>query len=89
MSNLREEIIKANIDEHEKEAKYYDIIHTEIYNFYEQKRIETSLYPLVKTLDKNTKILEIGCGTGNLTIKLLNHGFDNITCLDLSPAMIR
>lgn len=89
MNNLKRKILDSNIQEHIKEAKYYDIIHTELYNGYEQNRIMLSLNKITKNFNKNCEILEVGSGTGNLTIKLLDHGFKNITCLDISKEMIQ
>ena len=40
---LRNQILKANIREHAKEATYYDSIHVELFNKEEQKRIEEEL----------------------------------------------
>lgn len=88
MSELREKILSANIEEHKKEAKYYDKIHTEIFNFYEQKRINRSLDSILSGFSKDCKVLDVGCGTGNLTIKLLERGFRNIVCLDISKEML-
>ena len=72
MKNLRKKILDSNIQEHMKEARYYDVIHSELYNTYEQKRIMSSLTKVTKDFSKDCKILEIGSGTGNLTIKLLS-----------------
>ena len=91
MEKLKDKILSANIEEHKKEAKYYDVIHTELFNYYEQKRINKSLdFIIIKdNFNNDCKILDIGCGTGNLTIKLLERGFKNITCLDISKEMIQ
>lgn len=88
MSDMRERILKANIDEHEKEAQYYDTIHTEIFNTYEQDRIFYTLSAIMQPYPHTTPILDVGCGTGNITIKLIDMNFTNITSLDLSGSMI-
>lgn len=88
MNDLQERILQANIDEHEKEADYYDIIHTEIFNTYEQDRITRSLCTIMQPYPHKSSILDVGCGTGNITIKLIDMNYTNITSLDLSPAMI-
>ena len=88
MEKLKDKILSANIEEHKKEAKYYDVIHTELFNYYEQKRINKSLDVILNDFDNDCKIVDVGCGTGNLTIKLLERGFKNITCLDISKEMI-
>ncbi len=89
MNKLKGKILSANIEEHKKEAKYYDVIHTELFNYYEQKRINKSLDFILNNFDNDCNILDVGCGTGNLTIKLLERGFRNITCLDISKEMIQ
>lgn len=88
IEDLRKKILDANIEEHKKEAQYYDIIHTEIFNTCEQNRILNSLKKITDNRDKNANILDIGCGTGNITKKLINFGFKNITCLDISKEML-
>jgi 2-polyprenyl-3-methyl-5-hydroxy-6-metoxy-1,4-benzoquinol methylase len=87
--NLKKKKLGDNIEVHKKETKYYDVIHTELFNYYEQKRINRSLDDIINKFDKDCKILDIGCGTGNLTIKLLERGYKNIICLDISKEMIR
>lgn len=37
---------------------------------------------------KNKAILDLCCGTGNQMNLLAKHGFTNLHCLDLSPAML-
>ncbi|MCZ7403148.1 MAG: class I SAM-dependent methyltransferase [Candidatus Methanoperedens sp.] len=86
--DLRKKILDSNIKEHRKEAKYYDTIHSELYNWYEQKRIISSLYKVFTNFNKNSTVLDIGSGSGNLTIKLLQQGFRNIICLDISKEMM-
>lgn len=88
MDKLKDKILSANIEEHKKEAKYYDTIHTELFNYYEQKRINKALDVIINNFDKNCKILDVGCGTGNLTIKILERGFKNITSVDISKEMM-
>lgn len=87
-NKLREKILNANIEEHRKEAKYYNIIHTEIYNSFEQKRISKTLKQITHNMNLSIKILDIGCGTGNITKKLLKLGFSNIICVDISKEML-
>ncbi|CAG0958076.1 tRNA 5-carboxymethoxyuridine methyltransferase [Methanosarcinales archaeon] len=88
MAHIKEKILESNIQEHMKEAKYYDRIHTELYNKYEQERIKSSLYKVLMNFNNNATILEIGPGTGNLTIKLLQKGYKKITCVDISKEMM-
>lgn len=41
-----------------------------------------------KYIDKNAKILDLGCGAGRTTINLYNRGYTNIIGLDLAPNLI-
>ena len=63
-----------------KEAKYYDLFHL-------SKDYETEAKEIRRKFPKAKTVLEIGCGTGNLTIELLKLGF-KVTCLEPSLGMI-
>lgn len=65
----------------DNEARYYDIFHQDKDYRSEAKRIRAE-FPDVRT------VLEIGCGTGNLTRELENLGFE-ITCLEPSGEMLK
>jgi len=74
--NLQEKIRKANIVLHKYEAKYYELIHPEIYNQNEQNRLISTLKKadgLISDVPGQVKMaLDFGAGTGNVTGKLLN-----------------
>lgn len=89
MTITTKDILLANKNVHSKEAEYYDLIHTEIFNSYEQKRVNNKLSHILDGFGKNARILEIGAGTGNLTQKLVQKGFKNITCIDISSEMLK
>lgn len=77
-----------NIKVHKKEATIYDTIHSEIFNFYEQKRVIQDIDFITKQLNKrNPYVLDIGCGTGNLSLKFLEKGF-RVTGVDISKQML-
>lgn len=77
-------VVKANIDLGQKEAKYYDKIHSEIFNKYEQERLKSGLKKAVSKITSGSKkALDIGAGTGNITSKLLDMGFE-VTAVDVS-----
>ena len=44
---------------------------------------------ILNDTNKDLQILDVGCGTGNITTKLLDSGFRNITCLDISQNMMQ
>ena len=85
---LRKKILTANIDLHRLEARYYDIIHCENLNSHEQRRLRASLRACIASLDRSARCLDVGAGTGNITSKLVEMGFENITCVDISAEML-
>ena len=86
--HLAQKIKTENICVHRKEAPLYDILHSEIFNFYEQKRTITDINFIAKQISKaNPRALDIGCGTGNLAFKFLERGF-HVTGVDITREMI-
>ncbi|MFS0767137.1 class I SAM-dependent methyltransferase [Peribacillus phoenicis] len=45
-------------------------------------------YAFEKYLNREDAILDIGCGTGRTTFALYKKGFQNLTGIDLTPAML-
>ena len=88
--NLRDRILEANVAVHKSEAKYYELIHPEVYSRFEQKRVTSTL----KLVDKlvavdgvnEKRVLDVGAGTGNLTGKFLQMGY-HVTAIDISKKM--
>jgi 2-polyprenyl-3-methyl-5-hydroxy-6-metoxy-1,4-benzoquinol methylase len=91
-NDLRDRIREANVVVHRLAAKYYELIHREIYNRYEQKRINSTLKMVDKLVADNRvrakKALDVGAGTGNLTGKLLQMGYE-VTAIDISAEMCK
>jgi ubiquinone/menaquinone biosynthesis C-methylase UbiE len=89
---LREKILEANVDVHRVEAKHYELIHPEIYSVSEQKRLNATLRMVDKLVADNgvhaKKALDFGAGTGNLTCKLLQMGYE-VTAVDVSAEMCK
>jgi ubiquinone/menaquinone biosynthesis C-methylase UbiE len=84
---LKEQIHQANVTVHRFEAKYYEILHPEVYTRQEQKRIAAKLKNIDFQITSNQKnALDVGAGTGNLTGKLLQMGY-NVTATDISAEM--
>lgn len=72
-----------NIKIHNKLAEKYERIHIEIYNHYEQTGLKAELKEAISNIDSggNTKkVLDFGCGAGNLTEHLSSLGCDVISC---------
>jgi 2-polyprenyl-3-methyl-5-hydroxy-6-metoxy-1,4-benzoquinol methylase len=90
--DLQERIREANVALHRSEAKYYELIHPEVYSRCEQKRIESALKMVDRLVSANhagaKKALDFGAGTGNLTCKLLQMGY-TVTAIDLSAEMCK
>ena len=87
---LQKRIREANVVLHRSEAKYYELIHPEIYNKWEQRRLLSTLKRVDKLVADNQqpikKALDFGAGTGNLTGKLLQMGYE-VTAIDISKEM--
>ena len=89
VKNLRERIHKANIAVHQFEAKYYEVLHPEVYCKQEQKRINSTLKMIDKRIvDNQRRALDFGAGTGNLTGKLLHMGY-KVSAIDISAEMCK
>ena len=85
--NLQDSIHQANVIVHRFEAKYYELLHPEVYSKQEQRRISSTLKKADKIVsDNQKKALDFGAGTGNLTGKLLSLGY-RVTAVDISFEM--
>jgi SAM-dependent methyltransferase len=89
MNGLDNDIVRANLAVHEKEARFYDQLHQEITNLYQRYRLQKILKLIVNQLpdSKPFYVLEIGSGTGFLTLQLLKFGFF-VHAVELSPKMV-
>ena len=86
-STFNEQIHQANLTVHRIEAQNYELLHPEVYSRQEQKRVEAKLKKIDKQISNNQRnALDVGAGTGNLTGKLLQMGY-NVTATDISPEM--
>jgi ubiquinone/menaquinone biosynthesis C-methylase UbiE len=85
--DLRAKIHEANVVVHRFEAKYYELLHPEVYSKQEQKRINSVLKMVDRRIEYNQKkALDFGAGTGNLTGKLLRMDY-MVTAIDISAEM--
>lgn len=84
------EQINFNKVVHDKVAKDYEILHTEIFNQIEQERLKQSLRQAVTNIESTKNqptVLDIGCGTGNLTSHLNQLGLA-VTAADISDVFL-
>jgi len=87
-AELYNKIINGNVDVHRIEAPFYDSIHPEIFNHFEQSRMKNELKFMHKKIrDNGLRALDIGCGTGNVTLKLARLGY-RVSGIDISTSML-
>jgi len=86
---VAQKILESNRALHRVEADLYDLIHPEIFGTYEQGQTNRDLDFITTHLPKDRAIcaMDIGCGTGNITLKLLAHGY-NVRAVDISDEML-
>lgn len=88
INDLSGKIQRENKRIHDIEARFYDKVHPEIWNFYEQKNLNNDINLICDDIkSENPSVLDVGCGTGNLTSKFLNKGFQ-VIALDISEEML-
>ena len=86
--NNAERIRASNRSVHKQEAPFYNAVHPEIFGGFEQSRITEDLDLIARLLkDDRVRALDIGCGTGNLTLKYLKQGYQ-VTAVDIAPEML-
>jgi ubiquinone/menaquinone biosynthesis C-methylase UbiE len=82
--------IAHNIAVHDRLARKYDARHGEIFNDVEQLRLRAALRRAcasVRSGSKRIQALDFGCGSGNLTGRLLELGTE-VTAADVSEAFL-
>jgi ubiquinone/menaquinone biosynthesis C-methylase UbiE len=88
--NTSEELalIARNRRAHDHIAGQYDQKHAEIYNPFEQARLEQVLQEVIAKMEvPEPYILDVGAGTGNISIKLIKRNC-YVTALDVSNASL-
>jgi 2-polyprenyl-3-methyl-5-hydroxy-6-metoxy-1,4-benzoquinol methylase len=87
--NIADQIRCSNIEVHRLEAAIYDAVHPEIFGSFEQRRIARDLDLISSVVPEQPAphVLDLGCGTGNLTLKYLQRGYW-VRAVDISPEMI-
>lgn len=86
--NSNQHLIEENIKRHDEIVDVYNKRHTEIYNVTEQNRLQAELNRAFAAVTSSSpRILDFGCGTGNLTNKLLSLGRE-VWATDVSSGML-
>jgi len=82
-------VLIDNYNLHQREAPFYDRMHPEIFNWYEQRQINNDIH-LILNMSAPTilSVLDLGCGTGNIAIRFLRQGH-RVDCVDLSDEMLK
>ena len=88
---INSKLVKSeNIKVYASEAKLYDELHPELWNWYEQKLYQKLVDKTLKIIKgkKNPVIVDVGAGTGNLTLKYLEAGC-RVISVDISKEMLQ
>ena len=87
MNDTSREIIEENIKLHKIEARSYEGLHPEEFNWFEQAHIMRDLRRLRARIKGPCIAFDVACGTGNILFKLL--GLDcEVWGVDLSEEML-
>lgn len=91
LQEIKDIVIDKNIKVHAKEAPVYEIIHPQLFNWYHNKKSWNDLKFIFSNLidtGEKIRILDLGCGTGFLTLKAMKWEETAITAVDLSKEML-
>lgn len=88
MIDVRQKILDENIRLHRVEAARYEKLHPEVFNWLEQHRIRKDLELITKMMPRPALALDIGCGTGNIFLKLISQEID-VWGVDISADMLK
>ena len=86
-NGLYQNILNENIKLHRIEAPYYEKLHPEEFNWFEQAQTVAGLTFIKEQLPKTVIALDVGCGTGNILLKLLDMGI-SVRGVDISKDML-
>ncbi len=87
MNELYQKILDENIKLHRIEARYYEKLHPEGFNWFEQGRVKRDLMYIRDKMAGPGFALDVGCGTGNIFLKVLAMGF-GVWGVDISKEML-
>ncbi len=84
----KEKVLEENRRVHALENRLYLTRHPEQTNFFQNAILKKIVNEISATLEPDSKILDLGCGTGYLSLGFLSQGF-HVTGLDLSREMLQ
>ena len=84
----KEKVLEENRRVHALENRLYLSRHPEQTNFFQNSILEKTVDEICATLKPGAKVLDLGCGTGYLSLSFLSKGY-HVTGLDLSQEMIQ
>lgn len=87
---LKKAVIEENIRHHAKEAPVYEALHPQMFHWYHQRKSWRDMNYIRGLLDADREmdVLDLGCGTGFLTMKALRWANARVTSVDLSREML-
>ena len=84
----KEKVLEENRRVHALENRLYLFRHPEQTNFFQNSILKKTVGEACVNLKPGAKILDLGCGTGYLSLGFLSKGY-HVTGLDLSQEMIQ
>jgi len=91
ISKLKEQVFEENVRLHAMEASIYEAIHPQVFNWYHTRKIWNDISFIKSALGDGAseRILDLGCGTGFITLKLASHFGAHVTGVDISREMLQ
>ncbi len=84
----KEKVLEENRRVHALENRHYLSRHPEQTNFFQNAILKRTLNEVCADLKPGSGVLDLGCGTGYLSLDFLSRGY-RVTGLDLSQEMIQ